>query len=879
MNEESLFETNLKHMSRFSQKYIPFIQNADCSGYEFCKTDQNETNLRKKVGEEYQYFHSQRGAIQEARQWLQETESLKKVETLYVYGLGLGYLFDVAKNWLNENKNRVIVFLEDDFALIRRFLELPMATEILTHPQVVVQAFQTPKESKTPLIPTELNWICMTFSKTVSAILVLKLYQELRTKESELIKLMLNVRFTEIETDFTENSQDRIEILYTNFYFNLYKITDAYRGQNLKNKFRDIPTIICGAGSSLSKIGSQIHSIKELALIFGAGTGMNVLNKLGTIPHFGGAIDPNEESINRIKTNYAFEVPFFYMNRFEYRALRSIHGPLLFFRTHFNFEAQVWFELELGITDSIAIEARVSTTNYLLNVAEFIGCNPIALAGIDLAYTDKTRYPKEIQAHPLDSETQHHQITDFPLTSGRFIPVKNAEGEEIFSRYDWLTEAESYANFSRQFPQTKLLNLTKGGLPIRELANPAIHEFKEEYLQKKYDLLNYIHAAIQCSGKMPISKKKLDETYDKWKKSLETCVKISEELSENYEKQKLELLKTGVVPPTHLTDEVSDAIIKLSDEPAYNYCLNEMEGLHKKITLRNMHTYKWFPELYSEKELFLKQLEFEDTKAQFLKNAAELHIQIIDKMVRETVENVEADSKPIDKFPGDIYTIENGNYIIHDEELGLAINEPYIEEDFHGPSRFYSEDGKLLAEGWYYNGKRIGKNRQYYSSGALYSLQRFKDGEWDGVQEYYFENGQKKSRISYSSGLLEGKVELFYPNGVLERELNFKNGKLHGFERNWYSNGQIFSESEYDMDKPVNTSKRWFSNGQLEIEKVYHDSREHYDLRRWNSQGMKVHEELYFKELGTELLQDAKERRGALDILKQQLDKMRKRDS
>ncbi len=348
MNSESLFETNLGHMSRFSKNFISDIKEADCSAYQFCQTDLDETNLKKTVGGEAHYFHSQRGAANEAKQLFQEVENLKKIQTIFIYGLGLGYLYDVAKKWLEENKNHYLIFLEDDFALIHRFLELPRATEMLTHPQVVVQAFKTPEISASPVIPKEFDWICWTFSRVPLKILVLNMYNDERNKDSELIRLMFNLRFVAIDENLDEIREEKIRDLYKNYYFNLYLITDAYRGQNMINVFSNIPTLICGAGPSLSKISSQIKELKSKALIFGAGTGMNVLNKLGTIPNFGGAIDPNEESINRIMTNYAYEVPFFYMNRFEYHALRCIHGPLIFFRTVSISAIQDWFETRIG---------------------------------------------------------------------------------------------------------------------------------------------------------------------------------------------------------------------------------------------------------------------------------------------------------------------------------------------------------------------------------------------------------------------------------------------------------------------------------------------------------------------------------------------------
>ncbi len=454
--------------------------------------------------------------------------------------------------------------------------------------------------------------------------------------------------------------------------------------------------------------------------------------------------------------------------------------------------------------------------------------------------------------------------------------MKNAEGEQIFSRMDWINESEAYALFSREFPKNILFNLTKGGLPIPEIPNPTLQEFAEEHLKKEFDLINFVHASIQIAGKMPISKEKLNETYAKWKKSLNSCSSFCFEIISSYQAIRAEVIKTGIAPAEDLTDPTADVWKKMKEEPAYKYFLNEMVDIHKKLTFRKMHTHTWFPELFSEKEKFLKKLEFGETKAELINFAAKLQLDIIEQVIHEAIESIPPASKPIEKMPGDHYSIENGRLIIQDSELELMINEPFnAEKPFHGPSRFFSKEGNLLAEGWFYNGKRVGKNWQYYASGAFYSLQRFKEGEWHGKQEYFYDNGQKKSIINYSHGLLDGKVELYHSNGVLAREIYFSEGKLHGTEKDWRPNGQQISENQYDHNTPMGISRKWHANGVLEVEKVYYDSVDHFDLRKWDEQGFLVYEDLYFKDIGTELLQESKDRRQSLENLKKQLEQLK----
>ena len=49
-------------------------------------------------------------------------------------------------------------------------------------------------------------------------------------------------------------------------------------------------------------------------------------------PHFAAGIDPNSAQYDRLSTNTAFEVPFFYRNRLFHQAFKTIHGPRLYAR-------------------------------------------------------------------------------------------------------------------------------------------------------------------------------------------------------------------------------------------------------------------------------------------------------------------------------------------------------------------------------------------------------------------------------------------------------------------------------------------------------------------------------------------------------------------
>lgn len=97
----------------------------------------------------------------------------------------------------------------------------------------------------------------------------------------------------------------------------------------------------------------------------------------------------------------------------------------------------------------------------------------------------------------------------------------------------------------------------------------------------------------------------------------------------------------------------------------------------------------------------------------------------------------------------------------------------YKEGKLHGPSRYYSEEGVLLAESYFIEGKREGEVHWFYPSGERYSVQHYRHGVWDGTQEYWYKDGTLKTSMQYVKGTLKGKVVLNNPDGTLMRELHF----------------------------------------------------------------------------------------------------------
>lgn len=707
-----LFRKNLDLFRRFNSNYITSIENY-----------KEESKLEKP-------------SPNEARNWFQSLESLDKVEVIYIFGIGNGSYFEAAKKWLHEKKSRSLVFFEDDLSVLKTFLQTEIATEILDDPQVIVQAMTWINRST---MPPEFPQIFLIFLKVPSITTVLKSYAEKRKEDSEVLRLMIDLYQVDLNHYFNMMSEKYMESIHTNFYNDLRYIPGSYSSKGLKKKFINVPAIICGAGPSISKILDQIGELSDRALIFGAGTGMNVLNKAGITAHLGGALDPNPASLSRLMINYAFETPYIYTNRFYHKALKFIHGPRIYARTPPTFKMETWFEKELNICDNIELPAQVSTTNFCMHIARILGCSPIILAGVDLAYTESARYPKGIVPHPLDETLEQKMMNDVPITSGIMMPVKNSAGETIYTRNDWLAEAGTYTDFRLEFPEMNLLNVTQGGLPIDHVPNFTLKEVKEEYLTQTFDLTNEIHLAIENSGKISVSELDIERVFEKWKKSLINCDKILEEMIQNKDY----------------------SVSRLKEEPFYQNYLVDMQDFFDKITLRERYRYIYFPEKFTAEEHAQRKKEYEETKLLFYKHEVEIHLTYLYQAMQIKCET---------------------------QIGGLSCTQK------DGVQEYYYENGQVKSQIQYSEGLLNGKTTLYFPDGRKKREIEFKQGKLHGWERLWNEQGILLSETYYENDVPSGVSKKWYPNGQIAKEMIYHGAPDFFDLTEWDQQGRVTKE-------------------------------------------------------------------------------------
>lgn len=856
----NLFHDNLQRWYDSCPEGALQVAKVDCSSTFFSPSSNGDLNLKKTVNGEELFFHSLYNPHREAVEWFSQLY-LKNINVLYIYGIGLGYYYDAVKEWLNENHKNTVIFLEDDLEVIHRFLETDRAEAFLKDEQAMLFFLEQTNEGF--LRFSKILAIFSQFKEHTTALDFYKRYYagrfNLIQKEAAYISSMFGAE----QSEYNNYSL----FFFHHFYRNMLHLPGSYFGDSLFGRFTNMPAIVCGAGPSLEKNIEVLKTLKNKAIIFGGGTAMNALNAFGMLPHFGLGIDPNPDHFTRLLINHAYETPFFFHKRMSYDAVQMIHGDRIYLTGATGYEIAPWLEKKVGI-EGKSIPEGYNVVNYSLSIAQAMGCNPIILVGVDLAYSNNQSYSSGMINHPIYDQDRKSRFRT-KSTQEDLIPAKDIYGNPVNTLWKWVSESTWISNFASNHPDIAIINSTEGGLGFLQVPNIPLADVAQQLLQKNYDFEAKLHGEIQnCPLPENLTvetvKQALLDLKTELHSILEKFVAIMSEL-ENFRKT---ILEEDDAKIENVRKKVLEQMEELFENEIFIRFFKIFHDHFLKTHALELYRVKSKKDNPLKKEGLLKKVNFNKEKFLYLIEGTKLHSSFIDLVIKEHEKIIipkKITNTPTVVFPEktDTYTYawENEVLTIIDPELGLTFQEKfnpdlihgrhqsyysegalkeecfYLEGVLHGPSTFYNADGRILARNWFYKGLLQGKSWRYYPSGTLHSLQRFKDNLKEGKQEYYYPDGSVKSILHFSQGKLHGDVLLYYPNGHLFRSLHFIQDKRDGIELIYNEEGLQIIEAEYKENRPYGKAKRWHPNGTLMKETVFDENSKMCTIHEWNEAG------------------------------------------
>jgi hypothetical protein len=491
--------------------------------------EQNTALLYEKYPEIaflYSCWNNDSASRQDAKPCLimKHLPSYDDVEMLFVFGLCRGMTYEYFKPFLQKNAQKKLVIMESELQEIDALMEEDQAKDLLSDPQVQL-LFAT----------THQQWLAifdhMALSQTTDRVELIAspFYQKKGKRKIASLRLALLRKVALYSCLFTEGLH--YHLLSKNLLRNFDRVLHSCYVNALDGSCANMPAIICGAGPSLSTVVDELKTLGHSALIFGCGTAITALSKYGVKAHINIALDPNHEEYVRLKESQGFETPFAFSCRVNSSVFDTFNAPMIYMSSDTGGALEDLIEDSLHLTAppigaDLSCES-LSVTTMAVSLARRMGCSPIILCGVDLAFTSGKRYADDVM-HPFSQgggHDRHGGALDKHLTR------KDLNGKPTSTLVKWIMEAKSLSSYAKKHGSIPFYRGTNAGIEIPHISFTPLSTVIKD--RASHDIKGWLHAMCQmhriehASSYLACKK----EIYESLQRSCDIVTKILEELA------------------------------------------------------------------------------------------------------------------------------------------------------------------------------------------------------------------------------------------------------------------------------------------------------------------------------------------------------------
>jgi len=472
---------------------------------------------------------------------------------LILLGLDGEDFYPFLKTWLYHHPGRRVLLILKSVQEFLTFSQRNSLKELLhlNHLEWLICAQDNPEE-------TIQNWLFkhyylrMQIVENIYSTKQKKAYLDIKEKIKVLIHILHQKQIEEI---FFEKN-------LLNYFHNLLFLSSSGIVSAWKDKFKNIPAILCGAGNSLQKDLPFIQKAQNSALIISAGSGCKALCQNHVFPHLAVACDPTSEEINRFHHLNLQKTILVYSHRLNHEIVKQA-PHLAYFFTGLEKGFDPWIKKELSLEEPIDFSSSTklcfSSSILALNLAIYLGCNPIIFCGMDLSFTDNKHYIEGIKENPINEDKSN------------LILKKDIHKKPVFTKLEFLLEKESLSSFLKQYPKREFY-YSSSGLGIAKAKNRTLEKLSEKYLQKEIDLTAICLNLNKESKKDFVS---IQAIAERCLKEIQRFIKKTEEIVEKLE---------------HFYPKALLAIHEMKEEENYSFLVEPFVNQWRWRSLEALHS-------------------------------------------------------------------------------------------------------------------------------------------------------------------------------------------------------------------------------------------------------------------------------------------------
>lgn len=724
--------------------------------------------------------------------------NLNDIDVLYIFGVGTAACYDTLLPWLAMDEKRAVVFFENDVAVIHSLLFLPRTCRLLKDPQVWLYLFEEREE-------------IVAISRTIAALFPLQRYAlsalpSYRIKQAALLsELSRQLSFAQFSSEHAFREYEQLSAgFFSNLYLNTCTIPAAFLGHKLFGLFSQVPAIICGAGPSLEKNGRQLAALQQRALLFAGGSSLNALDTFNILPHIAVGIDPNKAQLSRLYTSRSWMVPYFFRPRLYHEALLAMQGDWVYLAGSGGHAMPTWIEEQLGMEKAATLCEGFNIVNLSISLATALGCNPLILVGVDMAYSGDQSYAKGVTAHPFFPDNNLYRTKQ---SQEELLLQDDIYGNPVHTVSKWVGESLWLTNFAKTHPNIIMINATEGGIGANEIRNLSLQQASSQFLTNQYDLDGRLHAALQlASHTESLSHDAIIALLERISIMAHKCADICEQLTSGCLKaiERLACLdESKTISQIFEGFPMAELEHSLAEEELFSAILRESDDAFLKTHRLELSRLGNNAFQLPQHSLAYRRLLLQSKRYAFL-------LQVI----RVNIEAVQAAlTRYKDKPLRNTLALEGAKDNVSKISADLSWQCSYENGMLHGAATVSDSRGRILSHGQFVAGKKEGNFHKYYKSGAIYSIQHFIADVPNGVHKYFYSNGLHRALIPFVNGLIHGEVDLFFPDGILYRKISFSEGRQDGPERRWNNQGVLVAEATFLTGLPSGSAKLWSDDG------------------------------------------------------------------